>query len=70
MNRATFTIGGMHCDGCAHRIKTLLEKEPGVRDAQVSFSSGLAEVGYNPHVMTESKLVEIIDGAGFAVQAK
>ena len=69
MNRATFTIGGMHCDGCAQRIKTLLEKQPGVRDAQVSFSSGLADVGYNPQVMTESKLVEIIDGAGFAVQA-
>ena len=69
MNRATFTIGGMHCDGCAQRIKTLLEKQPGVRDAQVSFSSGLAEVGYNPRVMTENKLVEIIDGAGFAVQA-
>ena len=43
MNSRTFTIGGMNCDGCAHRIKTLLEMEPGVRDAQMSLSSALAE---------------------------
>ena len=44
MNTVMINIEGMHCDGCAHRIKILLEREPGVRDAQVSLSSGLAEV--------------------------
>lgn len=69
MNRTTFTIGGMHCDGCARRIKSLLLREPGVREARVSFPGGLAEVRYNPHVMTETRLIEMIEDAGFAVGA-
>ena len=35
MKTATFTIVGMHCDGCASTIKALLDRQPGVQMATV-----------------------------------
>ena len=69
MDSTTFKIDGMHCDGCAQRITTLLERQPGVRDARVSYSTGAAQVSYNPHAMTKAELIDIIERAGFAVEA-
>ncbi|MEJ1938827.1 cation transporter, partial [Nostoc sp. NIES-2111] len=38
MKTTVFKIDGMNCDACANTIKTLLEKEPGVQMASVSYS--------------------------------
>ncbi len=70
MNRATFTIDGMHCDGCAHRIKTLLEKEPGVGEASVSFPDRVARIKYNRHAVSDDYLVEVINKSGFRVASR
>ncbi len=70
MNTVTINIEGMHCDGCAERITALLEKEPGVRDAAVSFANGQARVRYNSHAVHEDRLVEVIEGGGFSVPAR
>lgn len=67
MNNITLKIRGMHCDGCANRIKTLVEKEAGVRRAEVSFSSGEANIQYNAHAIDEDRISEIIVQAGFSV---
>lgn len=67
MDVAVFKIDGMHCDGCADRIRTLLSKEPGVREARVSFAKGSAEIRYNPHSIGEERLREIIETGGFHV---
>lgn len=67
MNMVTFKVGGMHCDGCAERIQTLLGKEQGVRNARVSFAEESAEVRYNPHGVSEQRLREIIETGGFHV---
>ncbi len=69
MNSVTIKIEGMHCDGCATRITTLLEKEGGVRDAAVSFADGEARVRYNPHAVRKDRLVEVIEAGGFTVLA-
>ncbi len=70
MNTVTIKIEGMHCDGCAERITTLLQKEPGVRDAAVSFANGQARVRYNSHAIHQDRLVEVIEGGGFSVPAR
>lgn len=67
MNTTTFRIDGMHCDGCADRIRTLLSKEPGVREARVSFAEGAAAVRFNPHSVSEARLREVIETGGFNV---
>ena len=67
MITATFRIEGMHCDGCADRIRGVLETEPGVRSVSVSFATGEARVAYNSHAVGEKRLVEVIERAGFSV---
>lgn len=67
MNTTTFRIDGMQCDDCAERIRTLLDKEPGVREARVSFAEGSAAVRFNPHTVSEARLREIIEMGGFDV---
>ncbi len=70
MNTVTFRIGGMHCDGCAERIRTLLAAVPGVREASASFAEGAARVRYNPHATNEARLAEVIEKAGFTADAE
>ncbi len=70
MNTVTIKIDGMHCDGCAERIKALLEGQPGVREASVSFADGLARVRYNPLALSEDGLVAVIERGGFSVPAR
>ncbi len=70
MKTVTFEVDGMHCDSCAARIKTVLEMEPGVRQAAVSYAASEARIAYNPHATSEGRLVEIIEGASFRVGAR
>jgi copper chaperone len=55
MKTTIFKIEGMNCDACANTIKSLLEKEPGVRMASVSFSERQARVLYDPQSVQEDR---------------
>ena len=57
----------MNCDACANTIKSLVEKEPGVRMASVSFTERQARVLYDPQVVREGHLVAVIQRPGFWV---
>lgn len=54
-------INGMHCDACVRRVRTALEKTPGVNieDVQVGF----ADVSIQPD--REPAVLEAIRQAGF-----
>jgi len=65
MKTMALKIDGMHCDGCAGRVTTLLEKEPGVRDAKVSFATGTGRVTYNSYSIEEKRIIEVVQKAGF-----
>ena len=67
MKTATFTIEGMHCDGCASTIKTLLDRQPGVQMATVSFAERRARILYDPNATDEDRLVAAIEKPGFRV---
>jgi len=67
MKTAVLKIEGMHCDGCATTIKTVLEREPGVQMAAVSFAEGQARVLYEPQATAEDLLVAAIEKPGFRV---
>ena len=70
MKTTIFMIEGMNCDACANTIKSLVEKEPGVRMASVSFSERLARVLYDPQSVQEDRLVDAIQKPGFRVVAR
>lgn len=67
MKRVTLKIAGMRCHGCATTIKTLVEQEPGVQLAAVSFDAGEARILYAPHAVTEDRLVAAIRKPGYRV---
>jgi len=70
MKTTIFRIEGMNCDACANSIKSLVEKEPGVRMASVSFSERLARVLYDPRAVQEDHLVDVIQQPGFRVVSR
>jgi len=70
MKTTIFRIEGMNCDACANSIKSLVEKERGVRVASVSFNERLARVLYDPQAVGEDRLVEVIQQPGFRVVSR
>ena len=60
-------IGGMHCDGCADRIQSLLEKSSGIQTASVSFQTGKGMVYFRPRTLDEEQIITMIERAGFTV---
>jgi copper chaperone CopZ len=67
MKTATFKIEGMNCDHCANTIKALVEKQPGVQMATVSFDEGQARILYDPNSIGEDRLVDVVQEPGFRV---
>ncbi len=67
MRTSIFRIEGMSCDACANTIKGLVEKEPGVHMASVSFAERRARVLYDPNAVREGQLVDVIQRPGFRV---
>lgn len=67
MKTTIFNIEGMNCDACANTIKTLVEKEPGVRMVSVSYSEQEARVLFDPKSIEEEHLVDTIQKPGFRV---
>jgi copper chaperone CopZ len=67
MNAVTLKIEDMHCDGCAAKIQTALERSTGVRKASVSFDDGEARVLYDPEAVAESQLIATIENIGYRV---
>ncbi len=48
MKSVTLKVEGLHRDGCANAIKALVEREPGVKSAAVSFADREARLLYDP----------------------
>jgi len=67
MKTTIFKIDGMNCDACASTIKSLVEKQPGVQMAAVSYSDRQARVLFDPKSVAEEHLVNTIQKAGFRV---
>ena len=67
MKTAIFRIEGMSCDACANTIKNIVQREPGVRLATVSFNERQARILYDPRSVHEDRLVEAIQQPGFRV---
>lgn len=70
MKTSIFKIEGMNCDTCANTIKRLVEKQPGVRMASVSFVDRQARVLYDPQSVDEDHLIATIQEPGFRVVAR
>lgn len=61
----TLEVEGMHCDGCAARLRARLEALSGVSSVVVSFARREARMVYNPNVTRVERLVDEIERSGF-----
>lgn len=68
MSTTTIRIEGMHCDGCAQRLRRVLEREPGVTTADVSWQGGEARVEHDGNATTD-RLRAAIERAGYTAPA-
>ena len=67
MKTVTLKLEGMRCEGCANTVKGLLEREPGVRLATVSYEEGEARVLYDPQIASEDRIVAAAQRLGHRV---
>jgi copper chaperone len=67
MNTVTIKIEGMHCDGCASNVQSLLEHQMGVKKATASFQQKEARILYDPGSVSDDKLADIVEKAGYRV---
>lgn len=62
VRRATLTIEGMVCQGCAEATKQTLVKIDGVVSADADFQSGTTTVSFDPSRTNVDALVAAIEG--------
>ena len=67
MKTALFKIDGMHCNGCADTVKAVIERQPGVQVADVSYDRGQARILYDPQSIAEDRLAATIEKIGYRV---
>lgn len=61
-------IPSMDCAACALNIQSVLKKQPGVRQAQVSFDTKEADVQYDATKLSPEKIIATIDETGFKAE--
>ncbi|KAG0451593.1 hypothetical protein HPP92_015687 [Vanilla planifolia] len=60
-----FRIGGMTCAACVNSVEGVLRKVPGVKRAVVALATSLAEVEYDPSIISKDEIVVAVEDAGF-----
>ena len=65
----TVKIPSMDCAACALTIQSVLKKQAGVLQAQVSFDTKEAVVKYDPAKLSPEKIIAAIDQTGFKAEA-
>ena len=68
--RATLTIGGMHCAACANGIERGLNSLPGVNETQVNFAMGSASVRFRPDMLTVEDVLAEIERLGYVAHKR
>ncbi len=62
---ALIKVEGMHCHKCQKTIQKSLLQQPGVREVEVDFPSGLASVLFDPAAVTVRQLMDAVNDAGY-----
>jgi len=67
VQKATFSLKGMHCASCAANIEDSLRKISGVSGASVNFATEKAYIDYDPNKVGSADLVQAIKDTGYSV---
>jgi copper chaperone len=67
---ASFKVEGMHCAGCADKLKSGLAATAGVMSADVSVADKRVTVKYDADKLDVAKIAKLIDGLGYKAAAE
>ena len=70
MERSVLIIDGMTCINCQNRIEQALKNTTGIFTAHVSYSKGLAEIEFDPEILTLNRIATIIQELDYTVLHK
>jgi len=59
-DKLTVRIEGMHCDHCAHKVKTLLEEKLSLSDIDFDLEKRTIAVAYDGQAATKDKIMETL----------
>lgn len=65
MKQIIIKISGMHCQSCVTVLDKALNKEKGVKSANVNFSTEKAAIEFDPKITNEQKLLQTIENKGY-----
>lgn len=69
MERRQLYIDGMTCINCQKRIENCLRKRVEIKEAEVSYETGTAEILYDANKITLQEIIRIINGLGYDAKA-
>ena len=70
MERRQLYIDGMTCINCQKRIENCLRKRVEIKEAEVSYETGTAEILYDANKITLQEIIRIINGLGYDAKAE
>lgn len=65
--RKQFRIGGMTCVNCQNKIEKTLRHTAGVKEISVSYSTGMAQVAFDPDVISFRDIAAVIEELDYEV---
>lgn len=69
MTELTLRIEGLACPTCAGKVEGTLARKKGVKDAKVHFATGRIQINYDPQVVEEAELRELVEAMGYDIIA-
>jgi P-type Cu+ transporter len=66
--RIDIPVTGMTCAACSARIQRVLQKQPGVADANVNLMMNTATIEFDPETVTPDRLVDAIRDTGYGAE--
>ena len=70
MERRQLYIDGRTCINCQKRIENCLRKRVEIKEAEVSYETGTAEILYDANKITLQEIIRIINGLGYDAKAE
>ena len=67
---ALLEVSGMTCSLCPITVRKVLERVPGVLEANADLATGRAEAKYDPDRVSPDALAKAVSGAGFPATVK
>lgn len=68
MEKLTFNILDLHCEGCAERSSNILERLDGVKQAKVTFDDKTAEVTFDSNKTSFEEMKEALAKANYTAE--